>query len=72
VFQDPEAPHAIIDAKLLKRDFTELYYELSLSALRAILARVILQVRPKILAKAKTLIQNISSSPEKGPFSSYG
>ena len=68
VFQDPEAPHAIIDAKLLKRDFTELYYELSLSALRAILARVILQVRPKILAKAKTLIQNISSSPEKPVF----
>jgi hypothetical protein len=68
VFQDPEAPHAIIDAKLLKHDFTELYYELSLSALRAILARVVLQVRPKILAKAKALIQSISSSPEKPVF----
>ena len=32
------------------------------------MARVILQVRPKILAKAKTLIQNISSSPEKPVF----
>lgn len=62
VFRDPEAPHAIIDATLLKRDFTELYYGLSLSALRAILAKVILQVRPKILAKAKALVKKVSSS----------
>jgi len=62
VFRDPEAPHAIIDATLLKRNFTELYYGLSLSALRAILAKVILQVRPKILAKAKALVEEVSSS----------
>lgn len=58
VFQDPGAPHAMMDARWLKRHKPEIYYGLSLSALRAILAHEVLHVRPNILAKAQALVQD--------------
>eukprot|EP00957_Ditylum_brightwellii_P063671 4832972-Ditylum_brightwellii.AAC.1 len=44
ICQDPEAPHTMMDARLLKHHKPELYYSLLLSALWAILAHEVLHI----------------------------
>jgi hypothetical protein len=60
LFRHPTSPNLILNATEFSSTNPQLYYELSLSALKAILSKTVFKPTPHIEAHAKALVRNLS------------